>query len=58
MINLWALLQKKQGRTNLEESIEKLKLLICEAYAISHGWAPATAGLWMGLDFLPVFVCL
>ena len=46
MINLWEILNKGQGRKNLEECMEKLKLVIREAYSRNHGSA-LTTGIGM-----------
>jgi hypothetical protein len=36
----WALLQTDQDREKVEAGVEKLKMVIREAYSRSHGWAP------------------
>jgi hypothetical protein len=36
----WAFLQTYQDRGKVEEGVNKLKTVIREAYARSHGWAP------------------
>jgi hypothetical protein len=43
VLNSWALLQKNQDRGRVEEGVLKLKLVIREAYARTHGWAPTVA---------------
>jgi hypothetical protein len=43
LLNDWAILQKNQDQGNIEEGVMKLKLVIREAYAKSHGWAPTFA---------------
>jgi hypothetical protein len=43
LLNNWAILQKNQDQGNVEEGVMKLKLVICEEYAKSHGWAPTVA---------------
>ena len=40
ILNLWALLQKRQDISVLEEGVEKMKKVIREALARRHGWAP------------------
>jgi hypothetical protein len=40
LLNGWAILQKNQDRGKVEEGVVKLKMVIREAYAKSHGWAP------------------
>jgi hypothetical protein len=40
LLNGWAILQKNQDRGKIEEGVVKLKMVIREAYAKSHGWAP------------------
>jgi hypothetical protein len=39
----WALLQKNQDQGRVDEGVLKLKLVIREAYARAHGWAPTVA---------------
>jgi hypothetical protein len=41
LISSWFILHIDQDRRNIEEGVEKLKLVIREAYAYVHGWAPA-----------------
>jgi CRISPR/Cas system-associated endonuclease Cas3-HD len=41
MLTGWALLQTYQDRGRIEEGVDKLKMVIREAYVRSHGWAPA-----------------
>jgi hypothetical protein len=41
LLSGWSILQTDQGRRNTEEGVEKLKMVIREAYAWAHGWAPA-----------------
>jgi hypothetical protein len=41
LLSGWAFLQTDQDRRNIEEGVEKLKMVIREAYACAHGWAPA-----------------
>jgi hypothetical protein len=36
----WAFLQTDQDRRSVEARVEKLKMVIREAYSRSHGWAP------------------
>jgi hypothetical protein len=43
VLNSWALLQKNQDRGRVEEGMLKLKMVIREAYARTHGWAPTVA---------------
>jgi hypothetical protein len=43
VLNNWAILQKNQDQGKVEEGAMKLKLVIQEAYAKSHGWAPTVA---------------
>jgi hypothetical protein len=40
VLNSWTLLQKNQDQERVEEGVLKLKVVIREAYARSHGWAP------------------
>jgi hypothetical protein len=43
VLNSWALLQKNQDQGRVEESVLELKMVIREAYAKMHGWAPMVA---------------
>jgi hypothetical protein len=43
LLNNWAILQKNQDQEKVEEGVLKLKLVIREAYAKTHGWAPTVA---------------
>jgi hypothetical protein len=43
LLNGWAILQKNQDKEKVEEGVRKLKMVIREAYAKSHGWAPNIA---------------
>jgi hypothetical protein len=43
VLNSWALLQKNLDQGRVEEGVLKLKMVICEAYAKMHGWAPTVA---------------
>jgi hypothetical protein len=36
----WAFLQTDQDRRRVEAGVEKLEMVIREAYSRSHGWAP------------------
>jgi hypothetical protein len=40
LLNGWAILPKNQDRGKVEEGVVQLKMVIREAYAKSHGWAP------------------
>jgi hypothetical protein len=36
----WAILQTDRDRERLEDGVAQLKMVIKEAYARAHGWAP------------------
>jgi hypothetical protein len=42
LLNDWAILQKNQDKRKVE-GVMKPKMVIREAYAKSHGWAPTVA---------------
>ena len=48
ILNMWALLQKNQDQRKLEDGVESLKVVIREALARKHGWAPTTARITNG----------
>jgi hypothetical protein len=41
LLSGWAFLQTNQDRRNIEQGVDKLNMVIREAYACAHGWAPA-----------------
>jgi hypothetical protein len=43
VLNSWALLQKNQDQGRVDAGVLKLKMVIREAYAKAHGWAPTVA---------------
>jgi hypothetical protein len=43
VLNSWTLLQKNQDQERVEEGVLKLKVVVREVYAMSHGWAPTVA---------------
>jgi hypothetical protein len=43
VLNSWALLQKNQDQGRVDEGVLELKMVIREAYAKAHGWAPTVA---------------
>jgi hypothetical protein len=48
LLNGWAILQKNQDQGKVEEGVMKLKMVIREAYAKSHGWASTVARIAEG----------